>query len=249
MRHEAMPSGDGVATREPEPDAGPGCAWTARLARDLHRHHASLDDTLHAVTAAALLEVPGVTSAGVSLVTGRDRLEPQALTDPTLDRLIPVLLEPDGPGPEVAWRRPCVLVDDLATEERWPQFTAAGRAAGIAAFLSVRLWTGDETLGSLDLYATEPGALDARSEAYAHTVAAHAAVALASARHAQQLLAALRSRDVISVAKGRLMEQLGITAEDAFLLLVQWSQRSNTKLARVAEQVALSRSDHLQPQP
>ena len=63
--------------------------------------------------------------------------------------------------------------------------------------------------------------------------------------HAQHLLAALRSRDVISVAKGRLIEQLGITAEDAFLLLVQGSQSSNTKLARVAEHVALSRSDQL----
>ena len=69
MRHKAMPSGDGVATREPEPDAGPGCAWTARLARDLHRHHPASTTRLPRLTSGGGAECRACTRP-VSLVTG-----------------------------------------------------------------------------------------------------------------------------------------------------------------------------------
>jgi hypothetical protein len=48
------------------------------------------------------------------------------------------------------------------------------------------------------------------------------------------LIRALRSRDVIGQAKGILIAHYGISADDAFTLLVQFSQHTNTKLAEIA---------------
>ena len=45
---------------------------------------------------------------------------------------------------------------------------------------------------------------------------------------------ALHNRDVIGQAKGILIAHYGISADDAFTLLVQFSQHTNTKLAEIA---------------
>jgi hypothetical protein len=48
------------------------------------------------------------------------------------------------------------------------------------------------------------------------------------------LTRALHSRDVIGQAKGILIAYYNISADDAFMLLVQVSQHTNTKLAEIA---------------
>jgi AmiR/NasT family two-component response regulator len=75
-------------------------------------------------------------------------------------------------------------------------------------------------------------------------LAAHLATALtvqlraeADRRHALNLREALASRDVIGQAKGMLMERHGMSADDAFVLLSEASQRLNIKLRDLARQV------------
>ena len=58
-----------------------------------------------------------------------------------------------------------------------------------------------------------------------------------AAEKSGQLRSALRSRDVIGQAKGILMERYKITADQAFEILIQASQRSNRKLHVVAEEL------------
>ena len=71
-------------------------------------------------------------------------------------------------------------------------------------------------------------------------VAAHAAVAFAGARRDTQLHEAIASRDVISQAKGILMERHKITSQQAFILLAEGSSRTNTKLYELAEHLVSS---------
>jgi AmiR/NasT family two-component response regulator len=56
-------------------------------------------------------------------------------------------------------------------------------------------------------------------------------------RRDQQFRSALVSRDIIGQAKGRLMERFDIGAAEAFELLKQMSQESNTPLAQIAQWV------------
>ena len=64
--------------------------------------------------------------------------------------------------------------------------------------------------------------------------ASHAAVALASAEHEQNLRVAMSNRDVIGQAKGILMERHRLTADQAFGVLTRVSMEMNRKLADVA---------------
>ncbi len=69
--------------------------------------------------------------------------------------------------------------------------------------------------------------------------ATHAAVALAAAQHDEQMHTALQTRDVIGQAKGIVMAQQQVTAEEAFDILRRASQRMNIKLRELAERLAL----------
>lgn len=68
-------------------------------------------------------------------------------------------------------------------------------------------------------------------------VAQHASVVLAAVASEAQLQLALSSRDVISQAKGILMERFRITGLQAFSLLTQISQEQNIKLIDIARQL------------
>ena len=105
--------------------------------------------------------------------------------------------------------------------------------------LSFRLFAEGDTMGALNLYSKERAAFDDRALAIGSVFATHAAVALASAQHDEQMLQALLSRDVIGQAKGILMAQQQVTAEEAFEILRRASQRMNMKLRELAERVAL----------
>jgi AmiR/NasT family two-component response regulator len=63
------------------------------------------------------------------------------------------------------------------------------------------------------------------------------AVALAESFHRVRIERALGNRDLIGQAKGILMCRHGVLADAAFEMLRAHSQRTNTKLVAVAEQV------------
>jgi hypothetical protein len=62
----------------------------------------------------------------------------------------------------------------------------------------------------------------------------HAAIAMAGSQKEHNLSLAISARDVIGQAKGILMERHKVTGDQAFRLLAQVSQRSNSRLAEVA---------------
>jgi GAF domain-containing protein len=200
-----------------------------------------VEETLGAITRAAVEAVPGADDAGISYKTG-PRIEARGATGPrpaALDRLQDELGQ--GPCYAAIRRHPVVQCPDMATEERWPRFAAAAREHGVGSMLSIRLFViAKHRLGALNLYATTAHAFDEDAEEIARVFAVHAAIALASAEREEHLEAALRSRDRISQAKGILMERFKLTADDAFRMLARTSSVTNRKIKDVAEEVATS---------
>jgi hypothetical protein len=209
-----------------------------RLARALQQEHACVEDTLQAITAAAVCEVPGARHAGVSLVTGRRSVRSRAATDPIVEQLDGMQTDlGEGPSLNSIWQQHTVRCDDMTSERRWPRFAAAAQERGIASSLSVQLFVAEDNLGALNLYSDTPMAFDEASEDVGLIFAAHAAVALVGAQREAQLLQALLSRDLIGQAKGILMERYKITGDKAFLFLARLSQDTNTKLHDIAEEI------------
>jgi hypothetical protein len=68
--------------------------------------------------------------------------------------------------------------------------------------------------------------------------ASHAAVARAGAQHDEHMRNALQGQDVIGQAKGILMAQQNVSADEALDILKWASQRMNIKLRELAERAA-----------
>ena len=136
------------------------------------------------------------------------------------------------------------LLDDTATETRWPKFTQVCKEEGIGSSLGVPLNVAGEVYGAMNLYAAEAHAFDDAAVESARLLAEQAAVALANTRtyseasdRVRQLQEALETRIVIEQAKGILMGTERIDADAAFDRLKVRSQRTNRKLRVVAEEV------------
>jgi GAF domain-containing protein len=221
------------------PDPAALSAAMAQLAREFHRQHGSVDDTLAAITKAAAVSVPGAEDAAISLSTRRSPLENHTATHELPRRVVHLQAEVgEGPCLQSLADQVPVRVDDLAAEQRWPQFRSRMAGELLGSMLSVPLSVDDGgSLGSLSLYATVPAAFDAQSEEIGLVFASHAAVALAAARNEEGLRLALTNRDLIGQAKGILMERHKLTGQQAFLLLVRASQSTNVKLRDLAEEL------------
>lgn len=135
-------------------------------------------------------------------------------------------------------------------DPRWPVLASQPTDAGVQAIVSYRLAAPgriaeDFVAGSLNAYAGATQAFDDETQEIGLILAAHASVGMRAVREREafeqlgrQLHEALSSRDVISQAKGILMERLRITPEDAFDTLRRSSQRLNLKLREIAQKLA-----------
>jgi GAF domain-containing protein len=137
-----------------------------------------------------------------------------------------------------------IVVSDMRTEQRWPHYAAQVAEAGVLSSLSVPLPFLGATIGALNHYATRPAAFSQDDVARGEEVAGFIAVAVANAQHsarsaedAENMRRAMASRATIEQAKGILMERDKITADAAFAVLAQASQRDNVKLRDVADRL------------
>jgi len=136
------------------------------------------------------------------------------------------------------------VVDDMTTEQRWPDYAVHAAQRGVGSSLSVPLPFQGATIGALNNYAVRPRAFGEADIALGEEVAAFVAIAVGNAEAAARatddvlnMRRAMASRGVIEQAKGILMERYKITAEQAFTLLTHASQRTNVKLRDVAEEL------------
>ena len=194
-------------------------------------------DTVASIVSAAAETVPGAEHAGVTLLRPGGEIVSQSVSDDRIravDRLQASYRE--GPCVTALWDEHTVSVEDVAGEmSRWPQFAPAAAEAGVGSMLSFQLFARRDSLGALNLYASQPRSFTADSRTLGGLFAMHAAAALGESQHVAQLHQALNTRDVIGQAKGILMERFALDADQAFAMLVRSSQDTNMKLASVAQ--------------
>jgi GAF domain-containing protein len=137
-----------------------------------------------------------------------------------------------------------IMVDDQATEPRWPEYSPKAAEAGVGSSLSVPLSVDDRHGGAFNIYSLRTHAFDATAVEQAQELAGYAAIVLnnahlyfTTASRAEQMAEAMKSRAVIEQAKGVLMGARHCNAEDAFTILVNLSQDTHVKLHTVAQTV------------
>jgi len=212
----------------------PTAAEFAELAVRLH-DEPTVVETLDLVVQYALKAVD-CQYAGVMLIHAGQQVETAAATDPLVAELDQAQIEcGEGPGLGVLDERSTVTVRDTKVDERWPQWAGKIAELGVRSVLSARLSTGSTDVGTLNLFHTEPDAFDADDEAIASIFARHAAVALANARQAENLWLAIDARKLVGQAQGILMERFDLDADQAFAVLLRYSQDRNLKLRAVAD--------------
>lgn len=207
----------------------------ARQLADEHDPQATLDK----IVELASQSLDACECAGISAVEGTTVTSPASTGDMAVvaDRIQAETGE--GPCVDVLKEHEMFQTGNLERETRWPRFASrAHEETGVSSILAARLFIEQDTLASLNLYSTDVDAFDDTDVALATVFAAHAAVAMTTARREEALERKASTRDIIGIAKGILMARQGVTAEHAFELLVKASQRANVKLVKIAEHVA-----------
>jgi GAF domain-containing protein len=203
---------------------------------------ASTQQTLDSVVSLATEIVHGCDLVGISVVHA-DRIDTPAGSDESLNRIdaLQYVLK-EGPCFDALRTHTTVHSRDLATDERWPRWgPLVAREIGVVCVVSYRLFTTAETLGVMNLYSRAPGAFDSDDIYNGQALAAHVAVALATAQNVENLEMAITTRTVIGRAEGILMERFDIAPDQAFALLRRLSQDRNVKLNQVADELVVTR--------
>ena len=215
-------------------DNGGSADAFAAIARALLAEE-DVQHTLQKICDLAVETIEGCDHAGISFLKGRNVTTPAASDD--VPRAVDAIQYEVGEGPclDAISEHEVFETGDLGREHRWSEFAGrAQRKTGITSMLCFRLFVEGDTLGALNLYSKAADAFDEESRTVGTVFAAHAAVALSTAIHDEQMEEALQSRDLIGQAKGILMAREGITADQAFDMLRRASQRLNMKLRDVA---------------
>ncbi|WP_344059853.1 GAF and ANTAR domain-containing protein [Microbacterium pumilum] len=129
-----------------------------------------------------------------------------------------------------------------AGPERWPAFAAAVRDEPVSSVFAFPLIVGPLRLGAVDLYSADPVALDASDNRRAATLAEVIGRqvlrgALGSPAVADSLDVNPRSRRTIHQATGIVLAQLGMSADDALLIIQGHAFATNQPMMDVAAEI------------
>lgn len=214
----------------------------AEFARSLRDTRRSMPETISEILRTAIRLIPGATVGCVTTVSRGER-KVVASTDPLAEELCRLQYELDqGPIPTEVRHFDVVVSDDLTSEPRWPDFAVLAVGEGFKSLAAFQLYSNADDLGALVFYSNEPGAFDDDAVEIGEALAAHAAIAMLSARDNEQFRTGLASRDLIGQAKGMIMERYDLDAVQAFELLAKLSQQQNQPLRTVAQD--LVNTDH-----
>ena len=203
-----------------------------------------LSTVLQNVVEGAVRIVPGAEMAGVTLLSD-ESAETVAATHPRVRRMDAAQYANDsGPCLTAARDGRSVVADVDQVRSIWPNLEEAAAELGMKSFIALPLVLSDRIQGSFNLYSSDPRGFQSLDEALVEVFTTAAVTALQQAeRHRRalnsirNLQAALTSRADIDRAVGIVMALHGISASDAFDLLVSRSQEANVKLKVVAKQL------------
>lgn len=203
-----------------------------------------LAEVLGEITSIARRALPGSESVSITLLRGDNPFTAAHDGQMALDADELQYARGYGPCLDAGRSGLVLLIDDMSTDERWPDYTRHAAAQGVGSSLSVPLPFQAGTVGALNNYSSRPHAFDDADVELATTIAPwiayalnHASEAASAADETANMTAAMASRAVIEQAKGILMERHKLTPDQAFNLLTRASQHTGVKLRDVAEEL------------
>lgn len=150
----------------------------------------------------------------------------------------------EGPCIDASLRGQKFHSQSLATEPRWPDFTPKALALGINSILSSPLSAHNAPVGALNIYSLSPAAFSRKEEDLASLFASEASLILSDAgveitdaQLDESLGVALRSRTVIALAQGMIMQRDNLSEHDAYTTLRRFSVTSGQLLREHAGDV------------
>lgn len=151
----------------------------------------------------------------------------------------------EGPCLECSITGEQILAPDLAVEsKRWPRFSAEAVRQGFRAVHALPMRLRGETIGALNLFSVQPGALPETALRVGQALADVATIGILHQRAvhrseilSEQLQTALNSRIIIEQAKGILAEHGRVSTEHAFTRLRRYARDHNRRLSDVAHDV------------
>jgi anti-anti-sigma factor len=223
------------------------------LAEDLRRVTAVpadsdvVDGALRLVVELARSSVRGADGVSVSLlrhgVLSTVAASDQTITDMDSDQY----LTGEGPCVDASMRGRWFHAGSLDTETRWPSFTPRALALGIKAILSSPLKAFDRPVGALNIYSRTASTFDVEAQEAAAVFARKASIILSDARAGvtdaelgTRFQEALRSREIVAIAQGIIMERERVSQEDAFSVLLGLSLDKGVALLVGANEFILS---------
>jgi GAF domain-containing protein len=206
-----------------------------------------IDGALRLIVELARLSIQGADGVSVSLLR-HGVLSTVAASDQTI-----MAMDADqystgqGPCVDASIKGHWFHSESLDTETRWPAFTPQARGLGIKAILSSPLRAFEKPVGALNIYSRTAESFEVRDQESAAVFAQQASVILSDARAgvsdtqmAIRFQEALRSREVITLAKGIVMGREGIDDESAFKALLRSALDQGLPLRDRAEAMVLS---------
>jgi len=204
---------------------------------------ATMGETLRRVSELAAEALPQAALVGITMML-EGRVGTFVFTDPDV-------VEIDQAQYRTG-RGPCInafetgetfTIDSTVDEHRWQEFCAVAREHQVLSTLSMPMIV-NKPIGAMNLYARSERAFTSDDVETARQFAMQAAFVLANAQAywdsrtlSENLEIAMASRSVIEQAKGVIIGTNGVTADEAFQILVDRSQRENVKLRDIAQQI------------
>ena len=150
----------------------------------------------------------------------------------------------DGPCIKALRDMSPVVIDDVASDLRWPELSQKFMEAGVHSSLGVPLEIGNGASAALNFFASKPNVFtpNVYDKAVGFAAAAHSTLQLSvrinSAQdRAEDLEAAMESRTAINLACGVIMAQNRCSQAEAMEILTKVSSNRNRKLRDVATEL------------
>ena len=209
------------------------------------------DTVVNLVTALAVKTLPGTVGAGVTLVNAQGK-HTRAASNALVEQADQLQYTYDAGPCLTAWRDQVpVQIEDIASEGRWPEWTAAVAALGVRSMLSVPMLSARRSMGAIKVYSDQSRAYDTASVTILELFAQQAAVLLSNTQAVSdarqlstQLTAALEDRDVIGQAIGVLLARGASDVAAAQESLRSAAQRTGTSLHTVARGIVQTTHSH-----
>lgn len=150
----------------------------------------------------------------------------------------------DGPCVDALDNRVPVLLGDVQSDPRWPEYRSALAAADVRGALGVPMTLEEDSGAVLDFFAPEPGLFTDEAISGAVQFADMAskplrlAIKIASSnQRGQDFKASMENRSVINLACGTIMAQNRCSQDEAYDFLRRASNDRNQKLHDVAQSI------------